>query len=153
MAQILVIDDDPTTQIILKKILRDQGHNVAIASNGLEGIRQARELHPSLIICDWLMPLIDGLEVCRQLKTDPDLASIFFILLTSRGAIEDRVHGLDNGADDFLSKPVDLSELKARVGQACVCSKQLKTCRPRKTCWKLPLVKQQRMCDRSCQRL
>jgi sigma-B regulation protein RsbU (phosphoserine phosphatase) len=115
MAQILVIDDDPTTQIILKKILRDQGHNVAIASNGLEGIRQARELHPSLIICDWLMPLIDGLEVCRQLKTDPDLASIFFILLTSRGAIEDRVHGLDNGADDFLAKPVDLSELKARV--------------------------------------
>ena len=77
MAQILVIDDDPTTQVILKKILRDQGHNVAVASNGLEGIRQARELRPALIICDWLMPLIDGLEVCRQLKTDPDLASIF----------------------------------------------------------------------------
>ena len=115
MAQILVIDDDPTTQVILKKILRDQGHNVAVASNGLEGIRQARELRPALIICDWLMPLIDGLEVCRQLKTDSDLASIFFILLTSRGAIEDRVHGLDNGADDFLAKPVDLNELKARV--------------------------------------
>ncbi|XHX79150.1 MAG: PP2C family protein-serine/threonine phosphatase [Stenomitos frigidus ULC029] len=115
MARILVIDDDPTIQMILKKILNDQGHEIIAASNGLEGIRQARELRPSLIICDWLMPLMDGLEVCRQLKTDPDLGSIFFILLTSRGAIEDRVQGLDNGADDFLAKPVDLSELKARV--------------------------------------
>jgi len=115
MVQILVIDDDPTIQIILKKILSDQGYDVAVASNGLEGLRQAHRLRPSLIICDWLMPLLDGLGVCRQLKTDPDLAGSFFILLTSRGAIEDRVQGLDNGADDFLSKPVDLNELKARV--------------------------------------
>jgi len=115
MPQVLIIDDDPTIQIILRKILSDQGYDVSVASNGLEGIKQARQLHPALIICDWLMPLMDGLAVCRQIKTDPELSTVFFILLTSRGAIEDRVHGLDNGADDILTKPFELSELKARV--------------------------------------
>ncbi|XGV96306.1 MAG: PP2C family protein-serine/threonine phosphatase [Leptolyngbya sp. BL-A-14] len=115
MSHVLVIDDDPTIQLILKKILLDQGYKVTVASNGLEGIQQAQKLHPALIICDWLMPLMDGLAVCRRIKTDPELSTIFFILLTSRGAIEDRVHGLDNGADDILTKPFELNELKARV--------------------------------------
>src|SRR5579883_72849 len=115
MPQVLVIDDDPIIQAVLRKVLGDQGHSVAVANNGLEGIKQAKRLRPALIICDWLMPLMDGLEVCRQIRTDPDLATVFFILLTSRGAIEDRVRGLDNGADDILAKPVELTELKARV--------------------------------------
>lgn len=115
MPQVLVIDDDRTIQTILKKVLRAQGYEVAVASNGLEGIQQARKIQPALIICDWLMPLMDGLDVCRQIKADPKLSTAFFILLTSRGAIEDRVHGLDNGADDILTKPFELNELKARV--------------------------------------
>ena len=115
MLQVLVIDDDRTIQIVLKKVLCDQGYQVAVASNGLEGIKQARKLQPAIIICDWLMPLMDGLNVCRTIKADPVLASAFFILLTSRKAIEDRVQGLDNGADDFLTKPFELNELKARV--------------------------------------
>lgn len=115
MSHVLIIDDDPTIQLILKKILVNQGYGVSVASNGLEGIKQAHKLRPAIIICDWLMPLMDGLAVCRQIKADPDLSTAFFILLTSRGAIEDRVHGLDNGADDILTKPFELSELKARV--------------------------------------
>jgi phosphoserine phosphatase RsbU/P len=67
------------------------------------------------VLCDWCMAEMDGLEVCRQFKQDPALASIFFILLTSRSALEDRVRGLDAGADDFLTKPVEPSELLARV--------------------------------------
>ncbi len=115
MPKILVIDDDPAIQIVLKKLLNAQGHEVTIAPNGLEGVRRARELQPAVIICDWMMPQMDGLEVCRRIKADPDLATSFFILLTSRVTIQDRVHGLDNGADDFLCKPVELDELKARV--------------------------------------
>ena len=115
MSQVLIIDDDPTTQLVLRRVLEDQGYTVTITDNGAEGLRKAKELCPALIICDWMMPLMDGLEVCRQVKADPNLVTVFFILLTSRGAIEDRVLGLDNGADDFLAKPVELSELKARV--------------------------------------
>lgn len=115
MSKILIIDDDQTVQIVLKKILRDQGYEVEVSSNGSDGLKKAEQFRPALIICDWMMPMMDGLEVCRQLKANPELSSAFFILLTSRAAIEDRVEGLDSGADDFLSKPVELSELKARV--------------------------------------
>lgn len=115
MFQILIIDDDPIIQMVLQKTLRDQGYSVISSRSGEEGIAKAEEIHPALIICDWLMPGIDGLEVCRRIKTDPNLAKAFFILLTSRNAVADRVRGLDTGADDFLPKPLEMSELKARV--------------------------------------
>jgi sigma-B regulation protein RsbU (phosphoserine phosphatase) len=115
MPKILVIDDDPVIQLILRKTLQDQGYEVATASSGEAGIEQAKQWHPALVICDWLMPGIDGLEVCCQLKADPTLSGAFFILLTSRSAVEDRVQGLDTGADDFLAKPIEVSELLARV--------------------------------------
>jgi sigma-B regulation protein RsbU (phosphoserine phosphatase) len=115
MFQILVIDDDPTTRLLLARILKNQGYRVTVASDGRAGIVQAQQLHPAMIVCDWMMPGMDGLEVCRQLKADPQLSTTFFILLTARTAIEDRVKGLDTGADDFLSKPVEMNELKARV--------------------------------------
>lgn len=115
MFQILIIDDDPFIQLVLRKTLQGQGYDVVVTHSGEEGIRQAQKLHPALIICDWQMPGMDGLEVCRQIKADPDLSAIFFILLTARTDVEDRVKGLDTGADDFLSKPIEGSELKARV--------------------------------------
>jgi sigma-B regulation protein RsbU (phosphoserine phosphatase) len=115
MFKILVIDDDVIVQMVLKKGLVEQGYEVAVAKNGEEGIERAIAHHPALIICDWMMPGIDGLEVCRQIKQNESLSTTFFILLTSRGDVEDRVRGLDNGADDFLSKPIEFTELKARV--------------------------------------
>lgn len=115
MPQILVIDDDPTAQFVLQRTLQKQGYEVAVVSNGESGIALAQKLRPALIICDWMLPQIDGLEVCRRIKSDPNLATTFFILLTARSTVEDRVEGLDNGADEFLTKPIDLSELKARV--------------------------------------
>jgi sigma-B regulation protein RsbU (phosphoserine phosphatase) len=115
MPKILIIDDDPTIQIVLSKMLEEQGYEIAIASNGTEGIARAKEFHPNLIICDWMMPLTNGLEVCRQIKSDPELSIAFFILLTSRGAVEDCITGLETGADEFLSKPIELNELKARI--------------------------------------
>ena len=115
MAQILIIDDDPFIQLVLKKPLQSQGYDVLAALTGEDGIMQAQQHQPALIICDWQMPGMDGLEVCRRIKADPALAKTFFILLTSRSAVDDRVKGLDTGADDFLSKPIEVSELKARI--------------------------------------
>ncbi|MDY6937531.1 MAG: SpoIIE family protein phosphatase [Cyanobacteriota bacterium] len=115
MTQILLIDDDPTTRLVLKRALTKQGYKVAVAPNGEEGLARAEQLQPGLIICDWMMPVMDGLEVCRQVKANPELSTTFFILLTARGAIEDRVTGLDTGADEFLAKPIEINELQARV--------------------------------------
>jgi phosphoserine phosphatase RsbU/P len=115
MSQILIIDDDPTTRLILSRALMSEGYKVEITSNGEEGLQKAQQIRPSLIICDWMMPLMDGLEVCRQVKSIPNLANTYFILLTSRDGLEDIVKGLENGADDFLPKPIRKDEFKARV--------------------------------------
>ena len=115
MAQILIIDDDPAIQRVLKKALIAEGYQVEWAADGHTGIAMAKSLRPALIICDWVMPCMDGLEVCRQVKATSSLFTTFFVLLTSRNSLEDRVMGLDNGADDFLSKPIEMSELHARI--------------------------------------
>jgi sigma-B regulation protein RsbU (phosphoserine phosphatase) len=115
MLPILIIDDDPVIQLVLKKTLQEQGYEVMVARSGEEGIVQAQRFRPALIICDWLMSGIDGLEVCRQVKADATLASTFFILLTARTRVVDRIEGLDAGADEFLPKPIEINELKARV--------------------------------------
>lgn len=116
MLHILIIDDDPAIQILLKRTLHSQGYEVTVASDGEQGLALARHIHPALIVCDWIMPRMNGLEVCRQIKATPELATTFFILLTSMGGeVENRVKGLDAGADDFLRKPIEMNELKARV--------------------------------------
>jgi len=115
MSKILIIDDDPAVLKLVQRALRQQGHEVWVASNGREGLEQAQRLSPALIICDWMMPYIDGLEVCRRVKADPQLSTTFFILLTAKIGLDDRVEGLNTGADDFLSKPIEIVELQARV--------------------------------------
>ncbi|MGL5835161.1 MAG: PP2C family protein-serine/threonine phosphatase [Waterburya sp.] len=115
MAQILIIDDDSTTQLLLERTLVMQGYDITLASDGEEGLIKAKAICPDLIICDWIMPRKNGLEVCSQIKSIPELSTTFFILLTSLDSIEDRVKGLDAGADDFLCKPIEMHELKARV--------------------------------------
>lgn len=115
MSQILIIDDDPAIQTLLKRTLHNQGYEISVASNGEDGLEKARHLRPALVLCDWIMPRMNGLEVCRQVKATPELSTTIFILLTALGGIEDRVKGLDAGADDFVCKPIEMPELKARV--------------------------------------
>jgi phosphoserine phosphatase RsbU/P len=115
MFKILVIDDDYSIQIFLKRMLEKQGYQVITANHGQEGILQALACPPALIICDWIMPGLTGLEVCNLIKKDPQLSTTFFILLTSLDSVADRVKGLDAGADDFISKPIEQNELQARV--------------------------------------
>jgi phosphoserine phosphatase RsbU/P len=113
--KILIIDDDATTRILLNGILKKQGYEVYTAENGTIGLDLATTLRPALIICDWVMDDVDGLEVCRRIKVNSDLSITFFILLTLRQTTEDCIEGLNAGADEFLAKPIDGNELKARV--------------------------------------
>lgn len=115
MALILIIDDDSATQLLLKRTLESQGYEIVVAGDGIEGLTKAIEISPALIICDWIMPHLSGLEVCRKIKAIPELSTTFFILLTSLDSVESRVRGLDAGSDDFLCKPIEMYELKARV--------------------------------------
>ncbi|MBP0018516.1 MAG: response regulator [Cyanobacteria bacterium SBLK] len=115
MTKILIADDHSTTRLILKRQLQQGGYEIVEATDGAEAIALAKEVSPALILCDWMMPEYDGLEVCRHLKQDSNLAATFFILLSAKGEVSDRVKGLDAGADDFLTKPADKTELLARV--------------------------------------
>jgi sigma-B regulation protein RsbU (phosphoserine phosphatase) len=115
MFQILVIDDDISIQTLLKRMLEKQGYEVIVTSNGTEGIARACACPPALIICDWIMPGLSGLDVFKHIKKESDLSTTFFILLTSLDSVADRVKGLDAGADDFISKPIEGNELQARV--------------------------------------
>jgi two-component system NtrC family sensor kinase len=115
MLPILVVEDDSATRLFLKRDLQLEGYEVTVAKDGAEGLEKAQKIQPALIICDWIMPVMDGVEVCRNIKSDPKLTTTFFILLTSRESVAHRVEGLDAGADEFLSKPIDPNELLARV--------------------------------------
>ena len=115
MFEILIIDDDQSIQIFLKRILEKQGYKVITASTGEEGIFRTMDSPPALIICDWIMPGLSGIEVCDIIKKDPKLSTTFFIILTSLDSVANRVKGLDAGADDFITKPIEQNELQARV--------------------------------------
>lgn len=112
---VLVIDDDRTMLAFVTLVLKQEGYAIHQASSGEEAIALAESIQPALIVCDWMMPGMTGLEVCHYIKSHPSLASTFFILLTAREEVADRIQGLDMGADEFVSKPVNASELRARV--------------------------------------
>jgi len=112
---ILVVDDDPDILWALRRNLGDEGYEVLTARDGVEALKIAPRHRPDLIILDISMPRLDGLQVCHNLRRDPTLASVPILFLTAREAVEDRIKGLEEGADDYLVKPFDLRELKARV--------------------------------------
>lgn len=115
MPKILVVDDDLTVQLVLRHLLEGENCEVRVVGDGEEALLEVDRWHPDLMICDWMMPRLDGIEVCRRVKTHPDLATTFVILLTAREQLSDRVKGLDAGADEFLTKPIEIEELLARV--------------------------------------
>jgi two-component system, OmpR family, response regulator MprA len=109
---ILIIEDDEAILRILRRGLSFESYQVDTAVDGQEGLLKARELHPDLIILDWMLPGMDGLEVCRRLRST---GPIPILMLTAKDTIRDRVQGLDAGADDYLVKPFELDELLARI--------------------------------------
>jgi len=115
MPRILLVDDEQDLVWAVRHSLSDDGHEVLTAYDGMEALAVARRHRPDLVILDIVMPRLDGLQVCRKMRRDPTLAAVPILFLTVRSAIEDRIKGLDEGGDDYLVKPFDLEELKARV--------------------------------------
>ncbi|WP_218081889.1 hybrid sensor histidine kinase/response regulator [Anthocerotibacter panamensis] len=112
---LLVIDDDWSMRSALVSRLRMEDYVVLEARNGREGLNLIRTIKPEVVLSDWMMPEMDGMELCRTLKADEQLRHIYFILVTGRDTIADRVHSRDGGVDDLLNKPIDVAELLARV--------------------------------------
>ena len=114
--RILIAEDDPVSRRLLQAALVKWGYEVIVTTNGKEAWEALQQPGaPSLLVLDWLMPETDGVEVCRQARETPALKSAYIILLTSRGSKEDIVEGLQAGADDYVTKPFDHGELRARV--------------------------------------
>lgn len=114
MANILVVDDEERVALSIERSLQRE-YQVRVAYNGPDALRIARRSNPDLIILDIMMPGMDGLEVCRELRNDPILHDVPILFLTARGRIEDKIDGLEAGADDYLTKPFDVRELLLRV--------------------------------------
>ena len=113
--KILIVDDDIYIRSFLQKRLTALGYSIFTADNGEAGLELTRKERPHLIISDWMMPKMDGKQFCQVVKNDPDLKYTYFILLTARDTAEDKIEGMEHGADDFMTKPFNDKELIARV--------------------------------------
>lgn len=112
---ILVVEDEPPLVEVLRYNLENEGYRVSVATDGTEALTQIQAEPPDLVILDWMLPQLSGIEVCRQIRTDPDAKDTPVIMLTARGEEADRVKGLVSGADDYVVKPFSPTELLARV--------------------------------------
>lgn len=110
----LVVDDDPDVAKTIENALR-RSHTVFLALSGVQGIQQARQVRPDVVILDIVMPGMDGFEVCRRLRDDPVLSDTPILFLTARGRTEDRIQGFQLGADDYMTKPFSVQELDLRM--------------------------------------
>jgi len=113
--KVLVVEDEAPQREMLIYNLNSAGYRALGACDGDEGLLVAREENPALIILDWMMPGLSGIELCRQLKRDQALHETPILMLTARGEDSDKVRGLDSGADDYLVKPFSIAELLART--------------------------------------
>jgi two-component system phosphate regulon response regulator PhoB len=114
-ATILVVEDEAPLVTLLRYNLEREGFAVLEAQDGDDAVNQAREQKPDLVLLDWMLPLVSGIEVCRQLRRHPETRAIPIVMLTARGEEGDKLRGLDSGADDYVTKPFSPSELIARI--------------------------------------
>ena len=112
---ILVMEDEDALATLLQYNLEKEGYDVAVAADGEEGMLQIDERTPDLILLDWMLPKLSGIEVCRRVRGRAETRNLPIIMLTARGEETDRVRGLDTGADDYMTKPFSMTELTARI--------------------------------------
>lgn len=112
---ILIADDEPYIQRSLEFVLKKEGYEVVTASDGEDALRKARQYRPRIIFLDLMMPLINGFEACRTIKSDPALKSSYVVILTAKGQEADRDRGLREGADNYITKPFSPREITELV--------------------------------------
>ena len=112
---VLVMEDEDALATLVQYNLEKEGYKVVVAADGEEGMLQIDERLPDLVLLDWMLPKLSGIEVCRRIRGRPETRNLPVIMLTARGEETDRVRGLDTGADDYVVKPFSLPELLARV--------------------------------------
>ncbi|MBI3271746.1 MAG: response regulator [Planctomycetes bacterium] len=113
--KILLVDDYPENLRVLESFLEDEPYNLLTAANGEEALAKIRGEAPDIVLLDVMMPILDGFQVCSAVKADPQTALLPVVLVTALDSMDDRLKGIDAGADDFLTKPVNPLELKARI--------------------------------------
>ncbi|MCB0748088.1 MAG: response regulator [Ignavibacteriae bacterium] len=113
--KILIVEDEEDSRFIYERLLVKSGYTIKTANNGEEALDLISEFKPKVILADWTMPKLNGIELCNIVKSKEEYKLIYFILLTARTSLKDRVEGLDTGADDYLIKPIDNQELVARI--------------------------------------
>ena len=115
--RILIVDDEPNIVLSLDFLLKSKGYDIAIANNGADALQQAETFQPHLVVLDVMLPVIDGFEVCRQLRADPSQQGVKILLLTARGRATEIQRGLDEGANAYITKPFATRDLVAKVEQ------------------------------------
>jgi two-component system, OmpR family, phosphate regulon response regulator PhoB len=112
---ILVVEDEDALATLLQYNLEKEGYLVTLAGDGEEAMTLAQEQAPDLVVLDWMLPKVSGIEVCRRLRARTETRNLPIIMLTARGEETDRIRGLDTGADDYVVKPISMTELAARI--------------------------------------
>ena len=112
---VLVMEDEDALATLVQYNLEKEGYRVVVAADGEEGMLQIEERLPDLVLLDWMLPKLSGIEVCRRIRGKPETRNLPVIMLTARGEETDRVRGLDTGADDYMTKPFSMVELNARI--------------------------------------
>jgi two-component system phosphate regulon response regulator PhoB len=112
---VLVVEDEDALATLLQYNLEKEGYDVGVAADGEEALTQVDERLPDLVVLDWMLPKVSGIEVCRRLRAGSKTRNLPIVMLTARGEESDRVRGLDTGADDYLVKPFAMGELTARL--------------------------------------
>ena len=115
MSRILIVEDDPSLVELLKYNLETEGFDVSVARDGEGGLEAIDTQDPDLVVLDWMLPNMSGIEICRQMRQRTATRSTPVIMLTAKGEETDRIRGLETGADDYIVKPFSPAELTARI--------------------------------------
>jgi len=113
--KVLIVEDEEAISTLLDYNLSREDFETRVAVDGEDALLKTQEFHPDIVILDWMLPKVSGIEVCRRLRQNPDTRNLPIIMLTARSEESDRIRGLDTGADDYLTKPFSTAELVARV--------------------------------------
>ena len=113
--KIFIIEDEPSIIKLVEHNLKKNGFIVSSSVNGNDGLKELKKFQPDLLLLDWMLPDLSGIEICKNIRKDNSLKHLPIIMLTAKGEVEDKIKGLDSGVDDYLTKPFSFNELMARI--------------------------------------